>query len=136
MANPSKEKGTKAETKVVRFLNERDWDARRQPLSGNKDKGDILATPLFDAQYQQYIIEVKAGKQCSNPTRKNLEEWMRQAEVEARNAFPGMGVAENKWILVVVRYNRKIEDADVYVKNGIRNIEHCWLDQINSMVGR
>lgn len=135
MANPSKEKGTKAETKIVRYLNERDWDAHRQTLSGNKDQGDILATPLFDAQYMNYVIEVKCGKQCENPNRTQLVEWMRQAEIEAEHVYKDIDDhALFRWLLVIVRYRRDINDADVYRRNTNGNIEHCWLDQINQLV--
>lgn len=130
MANPSKKKGTRAETAVVRFLEERGWSAKRQPLSGNKDKGDILAT---SPRGESFVIEVKSGKQCASPSRKQLLEWMEQAKVEARNNWPGRSYTENKWILVVVRYNRRLCDADVYCMNGNRKVEYCWLDEINSI---
>lgn len=130
MANPSKSKGTRAETKVVRFLEEMGWRAKRQPLSGSKDKGDIIAQ---SPDGKQWVIEVKAGRQCASPNRTQLTEWMRQAETEAGNMWPGMSYTENMWILVVVRYNRSIDDADVYIRNGNRKIEHCWLDEIHSV---
>lgn len=104
MANPSKKKGTAAETKVVNYLNEKGLAAKRQPLSGNKDKGDILVEANYPAPC---ILEVKAGQQTSNPSRSQMEEWLRQAGVEEENA--GMPC-----FLVVVRYRRRIEDAEVW----------------------
>lgn len=130
MANPSKKKGTRAETKVVRFLEEMGWHAKRQPLSGSKDKGDIIAE---GPDGRQWIVEVKTGKQCANPNRAQLTEWMRQAEAEARNMWPCTSWTENMWILVVVRYNRSIGNADVYIRNRSRKIEHYWLDEIRSV---
>jgi len=102
MSNPSKKKGTAAETRVVKFLVDHGVKARRQPLSGNKDKGDIKITG------QDVILEVKTGKQTANPSRTQLGEWLKQSMVEAENS--GCECA-----LVIVRFRRRIEDAEVYI---------------------
>ena len=125
MANPSKQKGTRAETKVVRFLNDHGIEAARKALSGSLDKGDIEMT-MPDGTKR--ILEVKAGKQTSNPNRAQLEEWLHQARVEEFNS--GVLCA-----LCIVRYNRKLKDADVYVqhmldyKDGMLVREHMYLDE-------
>lgn len=108
MANKSKSKGTKAETKVVKYLTAFGLHAQRQALHGNQDLGDIKVTKPNDASF---IIEVKAGQQTANPNRAQLTEWLRQAKVEADNT-------EMPCYLVVVRYRRSIEDADVYLPEG------------------
>lgn len=122
MANKSKAKGTRAETSVVKFLKQRGYKVKRQPLSGNKDIGDI---EFHISGRDRSIIEVKSGKQTHNPSRSQLEEWMRQAEVEAINAG-----CKNNWYLIVVRYRRQLKDADVYAYDDDAGmITHFWLDQ-------
>ena len=44
--NKSKQKGTRAETKVVRYLEDHGIKARRKALAGSKDEGDI---EIYDA---------------------------------------------------------------------------------------
>ena len=118
MANPSKKKGTRYESAVVKFMTAAGLDVARKPLSGNKDCGDLEVRGLR----KDIIIEVKGGKQTSNPNRAQITEWLRQTAVEAGNA-KAIG------ILVIVRYNRKIKDADVYIKwRGA--FVHMWLDEL------
>lgn len=122
MANPSKKKGTRYESAVVKFMTAAGLDVARKALSGSQDSGDIevrgLKIPI--------IIEVKGGKQTANPNRFQLVEWFRQTAIEAEHAN-AMG------ILVVMRYNRKIKDADVYFRhNGV--IVHMWLDELCEML--
>lgn len=105
MANKSKAKGTKAETKVVRYLAAFGLEAERRTLHGNQDLGDIKVTLDHSTPF---IIEVKAGQQTANPSRAQLTEWLRQTKEESRNA-------DMPCYLVVVRYRRSIEDADVYL---------------------
>lgn len=121
MSSKSKAKGTRAETAVVKFLEGYGIEAARRALSGSVDHGDILVNAAIDM-----VIEVKAGKQTANPNRGQLEEWLRQAEVEASASnVPG--------ILVVVRYNRKLCDADVYFRwRGM--IVHLYLDEYAEFV--
>ena len=74
MANPSKQKGTAAETSVARFLNDHGWPAaERRTLSGAKDKGDI-------AGLRSVVIEVK---DCKTMT---LGPWLKEAVAEMFNA--------------------------------------------------
>lgn len=121
MANPSKEKGTRAETKVVRFLEKSGAKVRRRPLSGSEDKGDIE----IDESDWKIVIEVKAGKMTSNPSRSQLEDWLVQAE---RESFNNLGHHNGEWYLIVVRYKRKLEDADVWYVDGDGDVVHMWLD--------
>lgn len=103
MSNPSKQKGTRAETNVVRYLNAHGVTAKRKALTGSKDEGDVA----IDTVYGPMILEVKAGQQTANPSRSQMDEWFRQAKVEGLNA-------KEEWALVIVRYRRKIEDAEVW----------------------
>lgn len=122
MANPSKKKGTRYESAVVKFMTAAGLDVARKALSGNKDVGDLevrgLKIPI--------IIEVKGGKQTANPNRFQLTDWFRQTAVEADNA-------KATGMLVVVRYNRKVKDADVYFKHH-GAIAHMWLDELCEML--
>lgn len=119
MANPNKKKGTRAETKVRKFLEGLGYKATRQALSGNADQGDLL----IRHNGKTYIVEVKAGKQTASPNRTQLDEWKRQTLVEQKNA------KANDSFLVVVRYNRNINDADVYKKRSNNTWLHFYLDE-------
>lgn len=127
MSSKSKAIGTRGETKVVKFGESYGYGLKRKALAGNKDEGDI---EFFDAPhlYTPMTIEVKTGKQTANPNRALLEEWLRQARVEAKNS-------DQLCVLCVVRYGRKIKDADVYFQyedehDPTRIIrEHMYLDE-------
>ena len=113
MANPSKDKGTRAESKVVSYFKEAGLDAVRKALTGSADKGDI--------QLNGYSLEVKTGKQTANPSRSQLEEWLRQSEVESVNA-------NEPCYLVVVRYRRSIKDAEVWHRDSGNILHMQYLD--------
>lgn len=123
MANPSKKKGTNGETRVSKFLAEKGIRAPRVPLSGSKDKGDLLME-LDDGS--RYVIEVKSGKMTDNPSRAKLDMWLGQARVEAENRF---GESDGNWFLVVNRYRRKTEDVDVWYVNEPGELCHMYLDE-------
>lgn len=77
---PSKAKGTRTETSVVRFLNMVGFaNAERRALSGSKDLGDIAGVPSI-------VWEVKAGHRLLLP------EWLRQTETERVNATADYGI--------------------------------------------
>lgn len=118
--NKSKQKGTRAETKVVRYLEDHGFIARRQALAGSDDHGDIEA---YAPGYEniKIIIEVKTGKQTANPNRTQIKEWCRQAKVEAENA------GSEDAVLIVVRYNRSLSDADVWIPYQNSRV-HWYLD--------
>lgn len=112
MANKSKQKGTRAETKVVKALLEAGLRAERRPLKGSKDEGDVIVE-------DRYILEVKAGKQTANYSRKQKKEWMRQTKEERKNSGKHA-------YLIIVRYNRRLQDAEVWACD-----EHTffWFDE-------
>lgn len=124
MANKSKAKGTRAESAVVKYFRDHGIQAERRALTGSKDEGDIK---IINKAGKIRIVEVKAGKQTQNPNRTQLEEWLRQARAEEFNS--GISCA-----LCVVRYNRKLIDADVYVQYNLPGFdkptrEHLYLDE-------
>jgi hypothetical protein len=81
MANPSKARGTAAETKVVKWLNENGWPlAERRALQGRYDTGDISG--IGDV-----VIEVKDVR-----TEGTWSAHMTETEVERRNAGATYGV--------------------------------------------
>ena len=82
MANPSKQRGTAAETSAVRYLRLNGFSgADRQPLRGNKDAGDIALCPGV-------VLEVKAHRSASTgqPGAAQLAKWMAESEAERVNA--------------------------------------------------
>ncbi|MCR4870373.1 MAG: hypothetical protein K5859_03625 [Atopobiaceae bacterium] len=105
MGNPSKEKGTKAETKVARYLTEHGLPTVRKALAGSSDEGDLR---MLSRDGTEVAIEVKAGKQTANPSRSQLTEWQRQTLAESLNSgCPAM--------LIIVRYRRLFADSEVWI---------------------
>jgi hypothetical protein len=79
VANPSKRRGTAAETAVVEYLRRRGWPhAERRALAGNKDRGDI-------AGIAGVVCEVKSTKTL------DLSGWLREVETEKANADAHLG---------------------------------------------
>ncbi len=77
MANPSKQKGTAAETAVVLWLIANGFPyATRTPLAGSNDRGDIAGIPGL-------VVEVK------NCRRDGLPAWVDEAKQEAANVDMG-----------------------------------------------
>lgn len=80
----SKQKGTAAETAVVKYLKENGFtQVERRALQGSLDKGDISGI-------EGLVIEVKDHKKMI------LSEWMKELEVEIDNAFAETGVVIHK----------------------------------------
>lgn len=72
--NPSKQKGTAAETAVVGYLQTHGFPyAERRTLAGSSDRGDIAGIPGV-------VLEVK------NCARMELAGWVDEAATEAGNA--------------------------------------------------
>lgn len=79
MANPSKQKGTAAESAVIAYLRRRGWLwAERRALHGNTDLGDVTGLPGI-------VIEVKAHKTL------DLAGWLRELQTEQANAGATVG---------------------------------------------
>lgn len=81
MSNPSKRKGTEAETAVTLAMRSTHWpSAERRTLSGSQDKGDI------NTGNSRLVIEVKADKALEYPR------YLRETEIERVNAGADLGV--------------------------------------------
>lgn len=124
MSNKSKAKGTRGETRVVKFLTARGIAAKRRALSGSADQGDIEVT----SKGKTITLEVKTGKMTSNPSRSQIAEWLRQTKVETENARCDAGY------LVIVRYGRHIKDAEVYRLGYGEWQEMIYLDQFAELL--
>ena len=111
--NKSKQKGTRAETNIVKALQAEGIAAERRALAGSNDKGDIKINIGPDDRI--VIIESKAGKQTQAPSRFLLTEWLSQTEKEMYNS--GAIYAA----LVVCSYRRSIKDYPVYLFSQYRN---------------
>lgn len=107
MANPSKDKGTKAETKVARYLTAQGLHTTRRPLAGSADKGDLR---MLLPSGEEVTLEVKAGKQTQNFPRSRMDSWKRETLQEGRNA-------KCRCALVIVRYRRAFTDTEVWLPN-------------------
>lgn len=110
-----KEIGTRAETKVVKFLEEHGIHAERRALRGAKDVGDIH----YWGKADEGILEVKGGRQTENINRKLRKTWLEQTVTESINAkLPG-------W-LVIAKFGREVKDYEVWSPNGH---EFYYLDE-------
>lgn len=100
----SKQKGTAAETAVVRYLLSVTYGemgqvfpgVERRTLSGKYDRGDIAGLP-------NVVIEVKAAEKLA------LAKWQRETLAEVANAGVDYGV------LVVKRAYKPVHQWDAYV---------------------
>lgn len=98
MTNPSKARGTAAETAVVRYLVGNGWpSAERRALHGNTDLGDITGTPGV-------VWEIKGGEAAKDASDGQLERWLGETEIESRNDNAALGV------LVVARRRKNVAD--------------------------
>jgi hypothetical protein len=93
-----RQKGTSFETAVVRYLQELGLDARRKPLAGAKDEGDI--------DVEDWTLE---AKNCRTIT---LAAWVAEADAESVNA--GRPVA------VVAKRVGKGDPGEAYVVMPLR----------------
>jgi hypothetical protein len=80
MANPSKAKGTSAESAVVRHLVEHGVDAARVTLHGNKDQGDVFI------RIGKYLITVEVKSYKTWASARQIERWLDEADLEGLNA--------------------------------------------------
>ena len=97
MTNPSKAKGTAWETAVVKYIRDIGLHAKRRPLTGHLDEGDIEVEGI-----PWLTIEAKAGKKM------DLAGWITEANIEALNAHCSVGA-------VWAKRRGKTSPADGYV---------------------
>lgn len=87
MANPSKNKGTRQETTIVRYLQANGFpNAHRQPLAGNRDIGDVWVAPWV-------ILESKYRSEAYSAA--DVDRWLDECEQERVNAS-----ADSCWLVV------------------------------------
>jgi hypothetical protein len=104
MANPSKQKGTAAESLVVTYLHAFGFhQAERRALAGNLDKGDVAGVP-------DTCLEIK---DCA---RIDLAGWTAElhAEMHNSNARHGTVIAKRRGTLDVGRWYA-IQPVAVYL---------------------
>lgn len=107
MSNPSKAKGTRAETKVSKYFTANGLPSERKALAGSEDQGDLRMTLPSGTEV---TVEVKAGKQTRNYPRSKLEGWQYETLVESSNS-------KCNAILVIVQYGRRFVDSEVWIPN-------------------
>lgn len=84
--NPSKRKGTAAETAVTRYCIANGFpDAERRALHGNQDQGDIKLC-------RHGIIEVKAGVAAQTASHQQIQKWWGETDQEVENAGAEWGL--------------------------------------------
>ena len=101
----AKQKGTAAETAVVKYMKEQGWiHAERRALHGNLDKGDInLGSPV--------VLEVKDHKAIT------LSEWLKELKVEMGNAEVEVGA-------VIAKKRGTMQVADWYAVMPVEVLVH------------
>ena len=96
---------TAGETPAARWLQDNGWPtARRQPLTGNRDQGDIVV-----CDDPKIIAEVKAGWQTEKASPAVIAEWLHQTETEAVHAGADLAV------LIVARKYRNPAQWDAWM---------------------
>lgn len=80
VANPSKEKGTKSESAVVRAARAAGFpDAERLALAGAHDLGDVRLC-------RGVVVEVKGGKAAEEASLNLIDDWLGEADKERVNS--------------------------------------------------
>lgn len=83
MANPSKQRGTAAETAVVRAAQTRGFPhSDRLTLSGARDRGDVRFTTGLTAGV---VAEVKGGNMARTASDALVEKWLDEAELAKKH---------------------------------------------------
>lgn len=85
MANPSKAKGTQAESAVVQLAQRLDIPAVRPSLSGANDQGDVWLWPIEDGAQVTVEVKNRPTEFAHFPSWPLVQDWWAQAEREAVN---------------------------------------------------
>lgn len=121
MTNPSKKKGTRAEVELLKVLEKIPGViARRQPLNGKKDLGDLVV--IKDNIH--FVIEVKAGKQTAAPGRIQFKDWCKQSIAEKINYSRTLKPDEPNLVvpvLIIRQYRARLQDCPVFITNNPMN---------------
>lgn len=116
MSSYNKQKGSKFETDVMKYLRKLGHFAERLAKAGASDEGDIITIIAG----QSYILE------CKNRKSLNLPQFWAEAQTEAANYAKARGmVATPPAFVVVKRRNASIADAWVIqpLSEWVTNIE-------------
>jgi hypothetical protein len=115
MSSYNKQKGSKFETDVMKYLRKLGHFAERLAKAGSADEGDIVTIIAG----QTYILE------CKNRKSVNLPQFWAEAQTEAANYAKARGLPVNPPAFVIVkRRNASIEDAWV-----VQSLEK-WIEQM------
>ena len=115
MSSYNKQKGSKFESDVMKFLRSLGHFAERLAKAGANDEGDIVTIIAG----QTYILE------CKNRKAVNLPQFWAEAQTEAANYAKARGLPVIPPAFVIVkRRNASIEDAWV-----IQSLEK-WIEQM------
>jgi Holliday junction resolvase len=105
--NPSKAKGTKFESDVVKYLTANGYYAERIALAGANDCGDVYA----EMDGNRYVIECKAYKSY---TPSEEREWREQSMCECMNYTQKTGRVSRQ-LLIVKQYGKPIGRSFVHI---------------------
>lgn len=84
--NPSKQKGTAAESAVAAYMVANGWPhCERRALSGRFDKGDLVGMPGL-------VVEVKGGTAAETASPGLIARWMAETLTETQNAQADYGL--------------------------------------------
>lgn len=102
-----KDIGTRGESAARDWLRINGWPtARRQPLAGARDEGDLMICDMPD---RRIIGEVKSGKAADKASLGQIREWLEQTEQECIHAGADLGV------LIVRRFGRPVGGWDAWM---------------------
>jgi Holliday junction resolvase len=93
MSSYNKQKGSKFETDVMKYLRKLGHFAERLAKAGSNDEGDIVTIIAG----QTYILE------CKNRKSINLPAFWDEAQVEAKNYAKARGLVANPLAFVIVK---------------------------------
>ncbi len=102
MSSYNKQKGTKFESDVMKYIRSLGHFAERLAKAGANDEGDIVTIIAG----QTYILE------CKNRKAMNLPQFWAEAQTEAANYAKARGLSvEPPAFVIVKRRNASVEDA-------------------------
>ena len=118
MSSYNKQKGTKFESDVMKYLRKLGHFAERLAKAGANDEGDIVTIIAG----QTYILE------CKNRKSINLPQFWAEAQTEAANYAKARGLVANPLAFVIVkRKQHGIEKAWV-----IQDLDQWLIDRSNN----
>lgn len=107
MANKSKAKGTRAETAIVNWLVTQGFEAKRKPLTGALDEGDI--------EIKGYALIIQSKWTASTPTAGLLDTWLAAAVDQASNASFSSNSDNTFWLPVLVHNRQRCADPAKWI---------------------